>query len=171
MKLLLLDLDGTVRQSVSGKTFISEPGDQKLIDGAAEAISRYAGWNKIGITNQGGVSSGFKTLEDAILEQQRTLELVWLDAILFCPDMEGSSCWVVEPMIAQPYMVQIPGVDFRKPAPGMLHVARRLAWNWHGSRASESVDECLMVGDRPEDEAAAAAAGINFIWAHHWREV
>jgi phosphoglycolate phosphatase-like HAD superfamily hydrolase len=32
-------------------------------------------------------------------------------------------------------------------------------------------DEFLMVGDRPEDEQAAAAAGIPFQWAHEWIEI
>lgn len=169
IKLLLLDLDGTVREPISNSKFINKPDDQKIINGVPEAIVKYAGWNKIGITNQGGVASGFKALEDAIKEQQYTLELIWLDAILFCPDMDGKSCWVVEPMINQPYCVTMPGVNFRKPEPGMLHFARRLAWNWKGSHATDGVEECLMIGDRPEDEQAAKVAGINFLWAHHWR--
>lgn len=169
MKLLLLDLDGTVRQSKSGATFINQPDDQQLIDGAAEAILRYPDWVKIGITNQGGVASGFKTLEDAIKEQQRTLELVWLEAILFCPDMNGETCWVVEEEVNQPYCIIMPGSNFRKPAPGMLWFARRLAWGWGGKLATNSIDECLYVGDRDEDEQAAAAANIPFMWAEEWR--
>ena len=31
------------------------------------------------------------------------------------------------------------------------------------------VGKCWMVGDRPEDEKAAVAAGINFIAADVWR--
>jgi len=30
-------------------------------------------------------------------------------------------------------------------------------------------DQCLIVGDRPEDEKAAETAGINFIAADVWR--
>jgi phosphoglycolate phosphatase-like HAD superfamily hydrolase len=29
--------------------------------------------------------------------------------------------------------------------------------------------EALMVGDRPEDEAAAKNAGIQFLWDFEWR--
>lgn len=29
--------------------------------------------------------------------------------------------------------------------------------------------ETLFVGDRAEDEEAAASAGIDFIWAEDWR--
>lgn len=168
--LLLLDQDGTTRETISGKPFINEPDDQKIIDGVAAALSPYVTWTKIGITNQGGVGSGFKTLENAIAEQQRTLELLpVLDAILFCPDMDGKSCWVVEPESAQPYCVTMLGVDFRKPAPGMLHFARRLAWGWTGKIATNSIEECLYVGDREEDELAATAAGVSFMWADQWR--
>lgn len=45
-KVLLIDLDGTIRETISGKLFISEPSDQKLIDGASAAL-RYCvsqGW-------------------------------------------------------------------------------------------------------------------------------
>lgn len=170
MKLLLLDLDGTVRKTKSGKTFINEPDDQQLIDGVVPAIGRYTGWTFIGITNQGGVASGHKSLENAIKEQEQTLELMpILDAILFCPDFDGKECWVVEPDGAQPYCVIMPGTNFRKPAPGMLWFARRLAWGWGGKLASNAIDECLYVGDRDEDEQAAAAADIPFMWAHEWR--
>ncbi len=31
-------------------------------------------------------------------------------------------------------------------------------------------DETWMIGDRPEDEQAATAAGVNFMWADIWRE-
>lgn len=39
--LLLLDCDGTIRQSASGKQFIQHPQDQKIIEGAARAIAHY----------------------------------------------------------------------------------------------------------------------------------
>ena len=38
-------------------------------------------------------------------------------------------------------------------------------WSKPGVEASN----CLMVGDRPEDEAAAKAVGIPFEWANEWR--
>ncbi len=43
----------------------------------------------------------------------------------------------------------------RKPDPGML----LLAINWY----EVSEDDCLMVGDRDEDQQAAQAAGVQFI--------
>ncbi len=51
-------------------------------------------------------------------------------------------------------------LSWRKPEPGMLLQAM--------SDADVSPDETLMVGDRPEDEAAAQAAGVDFVWAHEF---
>ncbi|YAF99498.1 MAG: hypothetical protein AB3A66_29745 (plasmid) [Nodularia sp. CChRGM 3473] len=67
-KILFLDLDGTVRRTKSGKTFINTPLDQEIIPGVTEAISHYSDHYLIGITNQGGVAAGKKSLEDAIAE-------------------------------------------------------------------------------------------------------
>ena len=39
MKVLFLDLDGTVRLSTSGGIFIEQPENQKIIDGVKEAIA------------------------------------------------------------------------------------------------------------------------------------
>jgi len=60
MKLLLLDMDDTVREPINGDKFISKPDDQKLIDGALEAIQAYhdMGWTIVGITNQGVLQRG-----------------------------------------------------------------------------------------------------------------
>jgi histidinol phosphatase-like enzyme len=48
---------------------------------------------------------------------------------------------------------------FRKPLPGMLQAAINL---------SIMPTEILMVGDRTEDEGAAQAAGVSFMWADKW---
>ncbi|MFM6404935.1 MAG: hypothetical protein ACKPGT_09860, partial [Microcystis sp.] len=47
------------------------------------------GWIIIGITNQGGVAAGHKSLKSAIEEQRKTLEIFpLLSYIYFCPDFE-----------------------------------------------------------------------------------
>ena len=171
MKLLLLDLDGTVREPISDNTFITNPEDQRLIKGVEEKFKEYNYWTVIGVTNQGGVAAGHKTLENCIAEQYFTLELAWrLEAILFCPDVEGKECWVVESEFLEPYCVTIRGYNFRKPGAGMLDFAHRLTWNWEGKQASNSIEESLMVGDIEEDKLAAKAANIPFMWAKDWRD-
>ncbi len=170
MKLLLIDLDGTVRKSKSGATFIAHPQDQELIQGVEEAIARYSEeWVLVGVTNQGGVAAGHKSLVEAIAEQQYTLDLTErLACILFCPDFEGKDCWVVRRDGREVYKIGNPDNNFRKPGHGMLRYAARWAWNYRGGYATDSIDEQLMIGDRLEDELAAQAANVPFMWASDW---
>lgn len=165
-KILFLDLDGTVRETKSGKTFINQPDDQQLINGVTEVIRKYSNWIKIGITNQGGVASGHKSIESAILEQKITLQLLpELEWIYFCPSYDGLECWKVDH--ENSLSIKQRSVDefdsFRKPGAGMIKLA------FHHFEF-ENITEFLYVGDRPEDEQAAAAANIPFMWAHDWRQ-
>lgn len=165
MKLLLLDLDGTVREPKSAAKFINEPEDQRLIVGVEEAVKRYSDWLIVGITNQGGVAAGHKSLESAIAEQRVTIDLLpQLECIYFCPDFEGLQairCHYTDGNWRWLERENHGFGGFRKPSSGMLNLA---------------IDDCisrpkevLMVGDRAEDEQAAAAAGVPFMWAETWR--
>lgn len=169
-KLLLLDLDGTVRRCKSNpQGFINDPKDQELIEGVEDAIINWPseGWIAVGISNQAGVVCGHKTLEDCFREQQYTLSLCpWLNQISFCPDW-GDTCWDLL-RVGKAYSREDLGKiheelkgTYRKPQPGMLLRAMRQ----YGTLAGE----CIYVGDRAEDEQAAAAAGVRFIWADEWR--
>lgn len=162
-KILFLDCDGTIRQPLGGSKFISHPQDQRIIPGADEAIAHYhrQGYRCIGITNQGGVASGYKSLEDTIVEQRYTLKLFpELEAIYFCPDYEGLICWKVTR--SEERKIFDADGNFRKPGAGMIMLA---AIEFEGILA-----ESTMTGDRPEDEAAAANAGVSFLWADVWRK-
>ncbi len=71
--------------------------------------------------------------------------------------------------IAKPHWVELTNAKrkFRKPADGMIDaIASRVLGHrvWH-----VDFEEILFVGDRPEDEQAAAAAGVRFMWADAWR--
>lgn len=169
-KILFLDLDGTVREPKSGAKFINDPHDQNLIEGVKEAIAHYSSreWLIIGITNQGGVAAGHKSIESAINEQKITLDLVpELALIYFCPDFEGLECWKVarnivggiSSSLVKQYDISEFG-SFRKPGAGMIRLALGIV----------NPSECWMIGDRPEDEQCAAAANINFMWADVWRD-
>ena len=52
LSLLILDLDGTVREPVSGNKFIQRPRDQRMIEGVEGSISYFAatGWKIVGVT-------------------------------------------------------------------------------------------------------------------------
>jgi histidinol phosphatase-like enzyme len=196
-KLLLLDVNGTFNQCKSNpKSFINDPFDQEIIPAAAAAIARYAadGWVIQGVSNQGGVHYGHKSLYACIEEMDYTLQLVpQLRSIYFCPDL-GDTCYAVyRPWLGflrwgnvrrfnggmgDNHRYALGG--FRKPQPGMLILAvNRFLESLAMKQLLEGV-EVLMVGDRPEDKGAAiAAAGwlaereskvtLNFLDAEAWR--
>ena len=163
-KIIFFDLDGTLRETASGKTFINEPTDQKAIQGTQKALAYYQekGFVCIGITNQGGVAAGHKSLQDAIEEQRITLKLFpELAQIYFCPNYGGESCYQLSQngRIREFKAPQPKGhidVSCRKPGHGMLLIA---------TQDLAEFKDCWMIGDRPEDQACATAAGVKFIWA------
>lgn len=174
-KLLVLDCDGTIRQTKSGLIFINDPNDQQPINGAKEAVHKaYSnGWTIIGASNQGGVAKGYKSLESAIEEQQITLSFFpELKFILICPD-NGETCYLVDrdrntpPRKFRREEIMHPNMDlhlyqsFRKPGSGMLMLAHDLI--------EGEVEHAWVVSDRAEDQMAAAAANFQFSWADIWR--
>lgn len=169
MKLLLLDKDGTLIKPKSGAKFVNQSWDQAALPGVNEAIGRYVteGWQPVIISNQRGIEAGHKSLESVIDEMRFCLELFpTIKEAYFCPD-GGAICWRVwredaieyKPESFDVYELGISG-EFRKPNAGMLKLAIHI----------ENADEVLYVGDRDEDEAAAIAANVLFIWAHDFRK-
>jgi len=170
-KLLLLDKDGTlIIPKKIGEKFVQQPWDQVPLPGVREAIAHYCrqGWQMAIISNQGGVAAGHKSLEKCILEMRYCLELFpEIEEAYFCPDFDGMNCYRVwtDDLIHYDadnhitWELQIRG-QFRKPSPGMLLLAKHI----------HAADECWMVGDRPEDEGAAEAAGVNYMAADIWRD-
>lgn len=156
-KILFLDLDGTVRRTKSGATFINDLYDQELIPGVEDAIARYHDWVIVGVTNQGGVAS--KSISDCIAEQYRTLELLpSMERIYFCPHVQ--ECWLVTRKDVDKLIESTPR-DYRKPETGMIDIALLYL--------KKPPTKILMVGDHTEDEQCAKNAGIEFIWAEDWR--
>lgn len=140
---LLLDLDGTLRTTKSGRVAPNSPEDQVVLPGRKEKIQEYKdkGYKIIGISNQGGIAMGHLTYRQC----QDTLKALNtelgdpFDQIYVCPDHP-----------------QWPSAD-RKPNPGMIHKAVRQ----HGIDLSKS----LFVGDMSSDQEAAKRAGTEFAWA------
>jgi D-glycero-D-manno-heptose 1,7-bisphosphate phosphatase len=162
MPLLLIDLDDTIRESLSGAPHFQHPQDQRMIAGADVALNTYGEeWIIVGITNQGGVAAGYKTMQECIEEQQYTLKLFpQLREIYFCPDFEGRKCFRVTRHNAHNHSQTRWFRQYRKPHPGMLKLAM--------VRHNHLPENCLYVGDRPEDEVAAKRAGVRFQWADDW---
>ena len=173
MKLMIWDLDGTLRETASGKTFIESPDDQKPMTGALEAIAYYhsKGFTCVGATNQGGCAAidpatgkPRKSIGYMITEQKITISLFsQLRFIYACPDFQGNECWQIDSAYSSQIHKSWGGKwigEYRKPGAGMIHVA---ALN-HGFYVDE-IEESWMIGDRSEDRGSAEAAEINFMWA------
>jgi D-glycero-D-manno-heptose 1,7-bisphosphate phosphatase len=184
MPVLFLDIDASVTETHSGDTFKRNANDVKLIDGVRESIKRYSdeGWAIIGVSNQGGCSAinkttgrPFKAISDVVAEMQRTMELVpEIDIIYFCPDFRGNRIVCVSDRFSAGYFLDDGGSlmypSFRKPKPGMIKYALDyLVDDAAEEGLSIDVDECWVVGDRPEDEQCAINADINFCPARSFR--
>ena len=167
MKILFLDLDGTVRKTKSGATFINDPYDQELIPEVEDVIALYHDYKIIGVTNQGGVIAGYKSLENCFEEQRQTLKLLpQMSLLLFCTDNGDTMFRFSQQSLEKhgiPTMLRSSHFgNFRKPNPGMIVFGME-----YYSR--EKLEEVLMVGDEPEDQQTANNTNIPFMWAEEWR--
>ncbi len=164
MSLLMVDMDGTIREPLSRQQYFQHPQDQRQIEGAVSALGAYKDdWLIVGITNQGGVEAGYKSLQDCIKEQQYTLQLFpELKEIYFCPDFAGKKCFRVTRHNVHNHSKTKWSGQYRKPGPGMLKLVM--------VRHDHTPETSLYVGDRPEDETAARRAGILFYPAADWRQ-
>lgn len=157
MPALFMDLDGTIRYSKTGE-FIQNVNDIALFADVEDKLWEYRdkGWLLCGISNQGGIAHGYKTMDDVAREMAATMRLFkrtgLFHAMTCCGNEENGT---VEPYCHRSLM--------RKPYIGMLvqteHDMRQrgIIIDWPKS---------MMVGDREEDQQCAANAGIAFQWAH-----
>ena len=152
-KALIVDLDGTVRRSKSGREFISDKNDIELIPGVEEKIWKYRmeRWLVLGITNQGGVAYGYKTPEQVDEELDATVALFKKNPFVSIKSSLNHPLGNVEPYCHRSLV--------RKPDIGMLVIIESELW---GYGIIPDWDNSLFVGDRPEDEECAKRAGIRF---------
>lgn len=143
---VFFDRDGVLNID---KNYVHKPEDFEWIEGAREAIKlcNDRGYLVFVVTNQAGVARGFYGV-DAVdrLHDWMSRELATtgahVDEFQYCPYHEEG--------VVQQYRR---ASDRRKPAPGMILDCLR---SWPVSKP-----ESLLVGDRPHDLEAAAAAGIE----------
>jgi D-glycero-D-manno-heptose 1,7-bisphosphate phosphatase len=149
---LFLDLDGTVRDTISGRVHPLQPWDQRLRPGVKDCVAVYRarGYAVVGVTNQGGVALG--VLDEADVEAindrlMRELAPGLFDLILYCP---------YHPYTRNPAYRR--HAECRKPRPGMAFAAR--------DRLGLDLAASIMVGDIATDREFARNAGIGrFEWA------
>ena len=159
--LLILDLDGTVRQGKDDPLgrFVNGPEDVVVFPEAVEMMRRHkrAGGRILGASNQGGIALWHVTTEQVYAALEKTFQDCegMFDRICICshhPDadkLEDSRCWC------------------RKPLPGMVLEGITDLAQFYGERYVPWM--ALFVGDRPEDEECARLLGVDFQWAHEWR--
>lgn len=145
---IILDYDGTLRVTRSGRIYPSEPDDVVLLEHRRELLHRKQaeGFRLLGASNQSGCSKqpGDPKYVSEIQARRcfdRTNQLLGLDIdYRFAPDAAG-----------------VPKTFWRKPSPGMgvLHIEKYLL----------DPKQCIMVGDRGEDKTFAARCGFQFIHA------
>lgn len=148
MSLIILDMDGTLVFNVPG-SFNTLPEHQTLLPGVEEkcATLRSEGHILAVASNQGGVAMGYLKYEEAEALVANAARLIGAEFYEFCPFHPDG--------IMPEYVLTDPLC--RKPNPGMLLGLMR--------RTGTPPDECLFVGDSPEDFGAATAAGVEFQWA------
>lgn len=163
--LIILDKDGTLVKSISGSKY---PGfkDQRLIYGVKERILRHVETGDILAiaSNQGGISKGHKSLDEAIAEFQEVFQLIpQIKVACFCPDSQGQilhQLWS-DSRFDTLNLENFPNFrPFRKPEPGMLEYLMFLF--------QERYSQVLFVGDMKSDEQAAIAANVNYLDVKNW---
>jgi D-glycero-D-manno-heptose 1,7-bisphosphate phosphatase len=147
-KLIIFDADGTLCTTRSGATFRKTADDWKLLPGVEQKIIEL---DKQGVklaiaTNQGGVAFGYMQPGDIRRELRALAEWLHIPYVAMC--FSHPAATVMQFLEDSPR---------RKPGPEMLNEIIK--------SSGESKQDTLMVGDRPEDEQAARAAGVSFMWA------
>jgi D-glycero-D-manno-heptose 1,7-bisphosphate phosphatase len=149
---LFVDLDGTVRETISGRVHPIAPEDQVLRPGVVQRLREYRGrgYAVVGVTNQAGVAFGALSEADVrAINRRLEVELApgLFDLILYCPYHRYAHI--------SRYRRES---ECRKPGPGMAYTARDLL--------GLDLGASLMVGDMEVDSQFAQNAGIPlFYWA------
>lgn len=142
---LLLDVDGTLRETVSGEIYPRHPDDIRLLPGRREVLRRWIedGYLLFFVSNQSGVASTHVSSEAVDACFQRTQELLDL------PVQEVAYC---------PHPAFPVGCFCRKPMPGLAVDLMR--------RHQLAPEHLVMVGDMESDAAFASGIGARYFDAN-----
>ena len=142
---LFLDRDGVI---VADTSYLGRAEDVRLLDGAAAAIARCnaLGVPVVVVTNQSGIARGYYDWSGFCAVQAALVTALagagaHLDAVLACAYHADGK----EPL-------RIATHPWRKPKPGMILAA--------GERMNLDLSRSWIVGDKADDVATGAAAGL-----------
>lgn len=155
LPVLILDIDGTVRESIRGEVTPQNDEDIRILPNVIDKVTFYKnkGWFIIGVTNQGGVAFNILKPDETsdLLKETNHMMGSPFDMILSCFFHENG----INPIFGRRSLL-------RKPNYGMLVLAESLAFN---NKILLDWDASIMVGDREDDRLCAEAAQIEFRWA------
>ena len=143
---IFFDRDGVLNTDI-GYAYL--PEHITWVDGAIDAIkiANHNGYLVFVVTNQSGVARGMYTENDVMnlhawMQQQALLQGAVIHGFAYCPHhpVEGTGAYKI-------------ACECRKPAPGMIL----------GLAKTHAIDlsKSQLIGDKPTDVEAAAAAGIT----------
>lgn len=138
---LLLDVDGTLRKTISGQPFPAAPDDQTILPGRHEVLMEWvnAGYRLFFVSNQAGIALGQTDAGTVQAAMFRTVELlnVPVTEITFCAHpSKPVECFC------------------RKPMPGLgVYLIEKYGLDR---------EQLVMVGDRDSDREFAANLGIRY---------
>jgi len=143
-KAVLLDYDGTLRESTGDYPYPVKPGDVKVIPGVAEKLMDYIrqGYMLLGISNQSGIGKGVLTDDEVQACFEETHKQIGIQIYTqYCPHkVPPISCYC------------------RKPQSGMgVNLIEQFKLN---------PAQCIMVGDQTTDKTFAKRLGFQFEFAH-----
>jgi HAD superfamily hydrolase (TIGR01662 family) len=144
-KALILDFDGTLRDTISGAKYPADPKDIRILPRRVERLREFKaqGYHLLGASNQSGCSKEpgdprYVSETDAKRCFDATCKMLGVEIdVLFAPDAAG-----------------VPSTYMRKPMPGMgvLFI----------EKYKLNPAACIMVGDRGDDRNFAARCGFEF---------
>jgi len=140
-KAIIVDYDGTIRETKSGDFFPVNPEDIEILPGRKKNLKNYQkmGYYLLGVSNQSGIGKGELTYEQGIACFEKTNKLLGLNIdYKFCPHSQFPiNCYCRKPMPGL-------GVEFIE-------------------KYKLDPSQCIMVGDKKTDMTFAERCGFNFI--------
>jgi histidinol-phosphate phosphatase family protein len=148
--LVIFDADDTLRRcTVAGQPCPHASDEWELMPGVRDLLSRI-GWDEAA-----GPRFGIASNQDHV--GYGLITAVQCERLLRDLAVAATGGRVRDPLIGFcPHTLEV-DCACRKPAPGLLHTLL--------ARAGVAAERALFVGNAASDEAAARAAGVEFLWA------
>ena len=149
--LYIFDVDGTLVETKSGDTFRKTADDWRWLPGRVQHLQDLSAHTHIAFaSNQAGVAFPWSKFTDLEISNEMKIMAEATNAVTW------RCCFTTPNEKALP-QYHNPNDPNRKPGPGMLLDIMHYL--------DTDKEHTLFVGDRPEDEQAAKAAGVRFQWA------